>query len=208
MVGRSWNKGGNEWQKYISLLLKRKYGAGGFLEIPDTDRGDFGIEGFSRDGNAYQCYAAEEPLSSADLLKKQKIKITRDIKKFKDNQGDLLRVFGPTKIKCWILVVPRWSSKDLTLHGEKKAKEIRDLQLEYVDENFVIHIITEDYFQKERKELYDVGMTRIEVDPIEVEQCEIDDWMEEEDNEEMLVNLERKIRKIRPRIPDKIGSVI
>ena len=121
MPGQEWGDSPEEWQERIILLLKRRYGATGFQEIPDRDRGDYGLEGFARDGSAYQCYAAEEPLSTKDLYNKQRIKINKDLNTFKDKQTDLLKIFGPTKISCWILLVPRWESKDLLKYAEKKS---------------------------------------------------------------------------------------
>ena len=55
---------GEEWEQRVQLYLKRRYGPGEYVHLPAKHLGDFGIEGFSRDGLAYQCYAAQEPLST------------------------------------------------------------------------------------------------------------------------------------------------
>lgn len=67
------------------MLLKRHYAPGQFQQIPAKDRGDAGLEGFTNDGCAYQCYAPEEPLTLAQRTEKHKKKIYRDIKKFREN---------------------------------------------------------------------------------------------------------------------------
>ena len=56
---------GNEWQQLICRLLIHRYGLQ-FEMVPDGHGGDLGIEGFSRDGCAYQCYAPDEPISVAE----------------------------------------------------------------------------------------------------------------------------------------------
>ena len=204
MPGQEWSDGPEEWQERIILLLKRQYMATGFQEIPDRDRGDYGLEGFARDGSVYQCYAAEEPISTADLYVKQRNKITKDLNKFKDNKDGLIKIFGPTKISRWVLVVPRWESKDILKHAEKKAEEIRNANLPYVADGFCVHIATEDYFAVERQSLLDVGLAKIQVDPDEFETATGEDWSEE--NDDLVKELDRKIEILNPRF-DKNSQV-
>jgi len=197
MSGQEWRDNPEEWQEHIILLLKRRYGATEFQEIPDRDRGDYGLEGFARDGSAYQCYAAEEPLSTKELYDKQRNKITKDINKFKNNQADLVKIFGPTKISRWILVVPRWESKDLLKHAEKKAEYIRNANIPYVADSFFVHIATEEDFAVERQSLLDVGLAKIQVDPDEFNTATGEDWSEE--NDDLVKELDRKIEILNPR---------
>src|SRR5436305_8600583 len=113
---------GDEWQEHVLLLLKRHYGPGEFQEVPDTDQGDAGLEGFSNDGCAYQCYAPEEPLTLQQRAEKHKRKIYKDIQKFVKNQAVLLALIGSVKIKRWILVVPRIDSKEVIGYAEKQVE--------------------------------------------------------------------------------------
>lgn len=196
MPGQEWGDGPEEWQERISLLLKRRYGVTGFQEIPDRDRGDYGLEGFERNGSAYQCYAAEEPLSNKELYNKQRNKITKDLNKFRDNKDGLIKIFGPTKISRWVLVVPRWESKELLKHAEKKAEEIRNANLPYVTDGFCVHIVTEDYFAVELRSLLDVGLAKIQVDPDEFETATGEDWSGENDG--LVKTLDRKIEILSP----------
>jgi len=103
---RPWNP--KEWEKHVQRLLKKRYGnpPGTYQEVPDTVRGDCGIEGFAQDGAAYQCYAAQQWLSPDDLLNKQKNKISTDIAKLIRNEDELCDIFGHVKIGQWNLVVP------------------------------------------------------------------------------------------------------
>lgn len=191
MPGKKWTKGRDEWQEHIVLLLKRRYGPTQFQEIPDRDRGDNGLEGFARDGSAYQCYVAEEPLSTEDLTRKQQIKITKDLKKLKNNHDSLKQIFGKTKISRWIFVVPRWESKELIKHAEKKAEEIRNASLPYIEHDFCVQIVTEEDFPIERQEILGIGLNHIQLEPDEVEMEGIADWSIE--NDIFIGNLDRKI---------------
>ena len=122
MPGEHWNGSGEDWQQLVLRLLKVRYPVGEFVEVPDTVCGDCGIEGFGRDGKAFQCYVAQEPLPTAELTKRQKAKVTRDLDKLVSNRSTLRIILGETQLRFWILVVPRWEDKDLQVHAQAKAK--------------------------------------------------------------------------------------
>ena len=48
---------GTTWERRVKTWLRLRYPGGDFEEVPADHGGDWGIEGFSRDGIAYQCYA-------------------------------------------------------------------------------------------------------------------------------------------------------
>ena len=60
----TFNINGPEWQDYVLNLLRLRYSVGALSVVPDTDRGDYGIEAFATDECAFQCYAPEEPLTT------------------------------------------------------------------------------------------------------------------------------------------------
>lgn len=191
---RYWN--GTDWQEHVQLLLMRHYGPGEYSEVQDRDGGDFGIEGFSRDGCVYQCYAAEEPLSTKKLYENQRDKITSDINKFIQNKDKLTRLFGPTKISRWILVVPRYESKELLLHSEAKAKVVRVASLPYVTPDFCIHIATEKNFAVELQTLVKAHICKMKVAAKNIEDQDVDFWQNEDKNLKLVSNLERKINTL------------
>jgi hypothetical protein len=98
---------GDDWQIFVVQLLSVRYGAD-LIEVPDQHKGDSGIEAFSiSDCCVFQCYAPEGPASNvSELAKKHKHKLSVDIKKFCENRKELQALFGTTKIRRWILVVP------------------------------------------------------------------------------------------------------
>ncbi|MBL9022999.1 MAG: hypothetical protein JNL21_12425 [Myxococcales bacterium] len=142
-------------------LLKLRYAIADFQEIPDRHRGDYGIEGFSRDGRAYQCYSPTEPLTTNARYEAQRDKMSADIKKFVDNQDALTKVLGTTAISRWVFAVPTFDSGPLVQHGEKKAAEVRALRRSYVAPDFCIAIVTEEDFEPERARLLRLGLDQV-----------------------------------------------
>ena len=154
----------NEWEEHVKALLRVHYGPGQFVEVPAKHGGDFGIEGFGRpDGCAYQCYAAQEPLSTDDLYGKQRDKTTTDLGKFIKNKSALASIIGSTKISRWILVVPRFESAKLVQHLERKTAEVRSSGLPYVGQDFQACVETDEIFAIEREQLSNVGLAKIAV---------------------------------------------
>jgi hypothetical protein len=84
---------GDDWQQWANRILSAHYGPLEYQQVPDHDRGDAGIEGFTRtDGHAYQAYGCEEPISTAERYAKQRDKVTQDIGKFILNRATLARL--------------------------------------------------------------------------------------------------------------------
>ncbi len=170
------------------------------MVVPDRHTGDFGIEGFSRDGCAYQCYAAREPLDTQALYEKQRDKMSADIRKFCNNQPDLQALFGPTVISRWIFVVPRHDSAKLTQHAETKAAEVRVKGLPYVAQDFAINVITDEYFLLERSQLLAEGLRQIQVPIDQMPEADVHGWAD--DNDTLVQTLDGKLEPLR-RTPEE-----
>jgi hypothetical protein len=190
MPGERWSNSADDWQQLVVKLLKIRYSVGEFIEIPDTVRGDCGIEGFVREGKAFQCYAAEEPVTTAELTIKQKAKITKDLGKLKNNFAKLEPILGNTQLHRWILVVPRWEDKELHSHAETKASEIRAARLSFIASDFAPAIVTSDDFAVERQKLVLSGRDALRIIITDVDPGECADWADENDN--LIGNLDRK----------------
>lgn len=148
----------NDWQRWVCRLLRLRY-CYDFVEVPDRDRGDCGIEGFSRDGCCYQCYAEQGSGAVDDRYERNRDKMTTDLKKFCENRKPLSALFGQTRIRRWVFVIPVHDSKELVAHAAKKANEIRKLRLPYVTADFEVSIVTEDYFELQRNALANAGLS-------------------------------------------------
>lgn len=190
---------GDEWQKWAEKLLQRRYGPGEYQKVPDKHKGDAGIEGFSITmGHAYQAYGPEEPLTTEQRYKKHRRKMTNDIQKFIKNKDILKGLFGPIKIKRWILLVPYFDSKEIVKHAATKTQDVINAELPYIDDDFRVYIEDEEAFAIERDQLLCSGISEIEIETGEVTEKEIVDWADEHDS---LVNrLDNKIRCL-PTIP-------
>jgi hypothetical protein len=166
---------GDEWEGHIQLLLKHHYAPGEYQDVPARDGGDYGVEGFAREGTAYQCYAAEGILTTAQLYEKQRDKITVDLKKFVVNRVELTALFGVVRIRRWLLVVPEFRGPAIVEHGNRKAAEVRATGLSYVDDGFSVAIITDDEFAVARQRLAGVGLTQIRA-PEPAETSDLNTW--------------------------------
>jgi hypothetical protein len=183
---------GNEWERKVKHWLRLRYPDGSFEEVPAAHHGDFGIEGFSRNGIAYQCYAPQSSLKVADLYENQRTKITDDIKKFIERKTELSRLFGNVVIKSWWLIVPQHRSGKLVQHATKKAKEVLQASLPYVSPDFYIHIATADDFAVEREAAIRKGVEALRLNCDDVHQAHIQEWA---GNNDAFTNiLDRKIK--------------
>ena len=183
---------GNEWERKVKHWLRLRYPDGSFEEVPAEHQGDFGIEGFSRDGIAYQCYAPKSALKVAELYENQRIKITTDIKKFIERRVELLKLFGDLKIKSWWLVVPEHRSAKLVQHATLKTREVLQANLPYVSPDFYIHIAVAEEFANERKAAIRKGVEKLHLQCDEVQPVHIQEWTG--NNDAFITTLDKKIR--------------
>lgn len=195
---KSWD--GKVWEQHVKSLVRLRHGYGNYTDVPDGHGGDFGIECFSHDGCAYQCYAPKEPLDAKALHEHIISKINDDIHKFKSNEVDLEKILKPTKISRWILVVPRHESAKSVQHCTKKSQEVLDSKLSYVAPEFRVLIQTEQEFAAELKQLVDSGIEKLALDTGNIDASAVDGWATSHDK--LIQILETKIKKLKPQIPD------
>jgi hypothetical protein len=195
MPGEIWIRPPEEWQELITKLLSLRFGIGEFVSIPDTVRGDCGLEGFTRSGKGFQCYAAEEPLTAGELTRKQKAKVTRDLGKLVEYKAKLPALLGLTVLNEWILVVPRWEDKALLAHAEEKLKLLRTAGLAFISPTIVPGICTGDNFITEREQLVQAGRDSLRIAVALVDQAQITDWVAV--NDELVARLDKKALSIR-----------
>jgi hypothetical protein len=176
-------------------LLALKYAEGDFQRIPAKHGGDFGIECFVRSqGYAYQCYAASEPAETKKLYEAQRDKITEDIRKFCVNKAELGSIFGLLKIKCWILVVPKFESAHLVGHAATKAKEVQSHNLTYCTTDFTINVCDDTPWTLEAAKLKSAGHRKLTVEPEEPTKTTTDEWGQQ--NTISVARLKRKAKSL------------
>lgn len=132
---------GGDWQRLFLSVLREEH-RDDLIPVPDHDRGDAGLEAYTLTGSAFQCYSPQEPLSTGQRYAKQRDKMTVDVGKFIVNGPKLRPMFGTTKIKQWVLLVPVIDSRDLLKHATAQTARVRAAGLDYVDNE--IHVVARD----------------------------------------------------------------
>lgn len=172
MAFREWY--GNEWQDYCLQLLRARYASHELVEVPDRHKGDLGLEAFTHNGVAFQCYAAQEPVSTAELWEHQRDKLTTDLGKLKKNKIELGRLLGPVAIHAYVFMVHRHESRQLVAHAQTKSTEVRGWELSFVSPEFRITVETDESYNKERDLLCSIPEQL--VDLRDVDESVIDGW--------------------------------
>ena len=185
---------GDDWQNWANQLLSRHYGPTEYVKIADNQKGDAGIEGYSRCGHAYQCYGCEEPTTTEARYEGQRDKITKDIKKFIINTDKLVPLFGTVVISRWVLFVPRYDSKELVAHANRKREDVVAAGLPYVTDGFQVHVCDEDHFSAERDFLLNARTDSIRLETTEATEDELKLWSE--DHDDLLSRLNSKLLRL------------
>lgn len=186
-----------EWEHHVNDLLRIKFGDSNYIPIPDGHNGDAGIEGYCTEGSAFQSYCPDEACPVKELYEKQRDKMTTDIAKFiKDKDNYLTQILQNTRIKRWILVVPRHISKHLVIHASNKETEVVKANLPYVDnEDFKILIWDRETLKREESELISKGLRVLKVDMPDIDESQLDEIKDSES--EFVKNISRKLKKLK-----------
>lgn len=192
VFGTGWHP--DDWQEHCNSLLRMHY-TWDYQTVPDKDKGDLGMEGFSRDGCAYQCYAAESGLTTAMLYERQRDKMTVDLAKLISNDASICAMLGDIQIRRWVFLVPDFDSRELIRHSTNKAKELRERRPQCIaSDDFAVVVATDDFFAMEREQLFRSGPYTLGVPVPVLTVEEIQEW--EGTQSALLQNLADKLKKI------------
>ncbi|HXD34605.1 MAG TPA: hypothetical protein VN643_26025 [Pyrinomonadaceae bacterium] len=194
---------GEEWQRWANKLLTCHYGPTEYQTVPDNDKGDAGIEGFTiTEGHCYQAFGCEEPIGTAARYKSQRKKMTTDVGKFINNRLILQRVFGLTKITRWVLFVPYADSKEIVVHASKKTEEVLAASLDYVANDFRVMVCQEEDFIIERDQLLSANAMTLSVSVEPSTEEAVNKWLVT--NDRLAATLLEKIQRL-PTIRDDLA---
>jgi hypothetical protein len=131
---------GHTWQDLCIRVLRAHHPAPRLIVIPDDDGGDRGLEAFSTDGHAYQCYSPEqEPLATSARVVKQAGKMRDDVGKLIKNETDIARYIPPgVFIERWVLLVPYINSRKVHEAAAKQTVRLRDARLCFASANVIV----------------------------------------------------------------------
>ena len=182
---------GDRWERICQICFKQKYESEVYMEIKATP-GDFGIEGFTRQGQAFQCYCPDENYTREELYEKQRDKITDDLKKLKTFELQLKKRLDDTKIRNWYFVTPDYSRNEIVAHCTKKRDEIRALDWDIIDsENFEVIPTDIDFLLPYLANSLEMVSKKINLMPNkEVEESDKLKWKDQEIN--LVENAQRK----------------
>jgi hypothetical protein len=137
---------GEEWEAYCLQLIRWEYGVENVQEVPARHGGDLGIEAFTRNGVAIQCYASRSAIGVKQRYEHQRNKLTEDLAKLERYQGDLIRTLGGIRIRSYLYMVPLLDSRQIVQHAAAKSEEYRAKGLPHLHEDFRIVVVTDDAF--------------------------------------------------------------
>jgi len=195
MPATSLDCGGEEWAKHCLNLLRMRYQTRGQFEtVPASDQGDLGIEGFSHDGCAYQCYAPKGPLPIKDRYERQRDKLTEDVSKLDTNQTELLAILDGVVIGTYVFMTPVHDSRRLNHHAKAKAADTRAKRLPHCTPDFTIVIQTEDDYAVERQELLNLGLHKLNLGPLHVPQAAVHSYVAS--NPDLIATIDEKLSRL------------
>lgn len=147
---------GDDFEVFFWGLLRRKYPQQALVYLPAQMGGDYGLEGFSTDGIAYQCYADQDSLSLRARTDKQKKKLYDDTVKLNTYASKIEAVLGGLTISHYFLCVPQYHAAELVKYAEVRADAVRKFGLDWIADEFAIRIKTpEDYPTEMQAALFD-----------------------------------------------------
>lgn len=187
---------GEAFEEMCWGLLRRRYRPTELVKIPAEIGGDCGIEGFSTDGIAYQCFADRDSLSLRARTDKQIEKLNRDTLKLQKHREQLIKIFAPIGIAIhdYFLLVPQYHAAELVQHASKRSAVVVGWKLPFIGDDFMIHIkVPADYPAELRAAQLD-GAARAVVPAPAIDEPEVSLFAREKPD--LIQRLEKKLSSI------------
>ncbi|MFI6540843.1 hypothetical protein ACIBHY_50885 [Nonomuraea sp. NPDC050547] len=164
---------GNAFEQTCWNILRRRYPPEKLAYIPADMGGDCGIEGYSTDGIAYQCYADRDSLTLRARTDKQKGKLYDDTVKLKKYSRRLESILNGLVLDHYFLMVPEYHAAELVAYAHERASAVRNYGLSFISDTFAVHIKTPlDYPAELRAALAD-GAAKASIPPPSVDLGEV-----------------------------------
>jgi len=197
---------GDSWEELchmcLSMRLQEKY-----IEVPGSS-GDYGIDGYTVDGEVYQCYCPERECSDKDLYQSQRDKVTKDVIKLDNYKIDLGKLFNGIKIKRWFFLTPKITDHNLIMHCNVKTNMIKTLGLPFIDSDFKVLPLDYKHISSELEAALNVLnyttnssdiVQKIDVAAKEIDEKDISDYKADISNNEQTNNAKRKHNALFPK---------
>ena len=148
---RSWK--GDEWQAFALQLVQRRHQPQNVQIVPDTVRGDAGIEFITTSGCLYQCYAPEETSDNKKAASAMKAKAGRDLPKLIKNKDKLCAILSGIVANRWILLTPFLDDKDVVANVRSRGVSVKAAGLSFISADFEALCHSQDDFEGEIAQL-------------------------------------------------------
>jgi hypothetical protein len=148
---RSWK--GDEWQAFALQLVQRRHGPENVQVVPDSVRGDAGLEFFTTTGCLYQCYAPEETSDVAKAASAMKAKAARDLQKLVKYKDRIAPILVGISANRWILLSPFLDDKDVVAAVRSRGQLIKSQGLSFIGGDFEALCHSQDDFAGELEHL-------------------------------------------------------
>ncbi|ENX41570.1 hypothetical protein [Acinetobacter sp. NIPH 2100] len=141
------NFDGDKWEKFCEKMIRHHYTQPYFTSVTADDRGDCGLEFFTKDGSIFQCYFPDPQYSMAEYKKHVQKKIRTDIMKLKTYEKDIKNFLDDIVIKQWVLLLPDNRTKDLITYCNSYKRKILSENVSYLHPvDFAVKIETADSY--------------------------------------------------------------
>lgn len=189
---------GNDWEELCVKCYRIRYQDDNYTEIPATNGGDAGIEGFTNKGIVHQCYCPERSYSDNELYDHLRKKISNDIEKLKNN-GDRLSALGVPPIIEWHFNIPEYTDSRILAHAENKRQEIINAKKEnpsnytHISDSFQIVVKTANDFTPEISRIIRENLANVKINA-EIKSSNEIDWTKCDSVK--VENIRRKIKAV------------
>lgn len=202
------NMDGNSWEDLCVQCYRMRYQNDNYTQVPASNGGDAGIEGFTHSGVVHQCYYPERDYDVDKLYDHQRNKVTHDIQKLLDN-GDRFKELGVPVIKEWHFNVPEYKDTRILKHLANKEAEVLRAKKDdpdkysYISDSFRIIIkIAADFIP----EISQIIRNKVNAMRIDLGTCtdkELD-WSKCDSNKS--ANIQRKITAVMHTTPEDTAA--
>lgn len=203
---------GNAWEELCVQCYRIRYQDDNYTEIPATQGGDAGIEGFTNKGIVHQCYCPERIYADNELYEHQRDKLSADIDKLKSNAKRLTSLGVPT-ITEWHFNIPEYKDSRILVHAEKKRNEVLEAKQNkpddfiHIADDFKIVIKIADDFTPEISRIIRTSLTDMKLN-LAIKHSYAPDWSK--CDSEKVSNIRRKIKAVMltNEDSDEVNSVV
>ena len=208
---------GKQWEIFSHSCLKLRHKndnykpveALSYAPIDQSDKGDYGLDGFTMTGIAYQCYLPEKEYSEKELYKHIYNKIRDDVKKLYTYKDKLELLLNGVKIKTWNFVTPKIIySTDFHRLCNQYENNIKEKKLPFIDDDFRIGFVDNDSFRPEFNILFNSNSGALNFLPSIPESEIIADYKVKTENNYLVNNALRKNTKLFPENEKDYGKEI